>query len=245
MPMAEIQVAVIGSYPALSEAICDDLAEFSDLRAVAADSFLNNIAEFVTEQHPDVLVLDSDLSRTDNGLDIDQLHVSSSLPAIVLLSNRDNPEQIDAAVKHGALAFVLKVPPARELADAIRYAVRGEMWLSPPILTQVLAAERDRVDAASDANEIETDPDTSSTDPLERLSRSERTVLDMLVEGMDRAQIAAQLALSKRDVNRHLLRIRHKLGVKSSKAAISITRESGTAAPTRTPSPFTTPKESH
>jgi len=244
--MAEIQVAVIGSYPALSEAICDDLAEFSDLRAVAADSYFNNIAEFVTEQHPDVLVLDSDLSRTDDGLDIDQLHVSSSLPAIVLLSNRDNPEQIDAAVKHGALAFVLKVPPARELADAIRYAVRGEMWLSPPILTQVLAAERDRVDAVSDANEVETDadPDTSSPDPLQRLSRNERTVLDLLVEGMDRAQIATKLALSKRDVNRHLLRIRHKLGVKSSKAAISITRESGAAAHPMAPSPFTTPKES-
>jgi len=45
-------------------------------------------------------------------------------------------------VKWGAQAVVLKIPPPKELADAIRYAARGDMWLSPPLLTDVLASDR-------------------------------------------------------------------------------------------------------
>jgi DNA-binding NarL/FixJ family response regulator len=225
--MAETQVAVIGSHPVLSEAICEGLAEFGDLRAVAADSFLNNIAEFVANQHPDVLVLDAELARADGGLAMAQLHVSENGPAVVLLSNDDNPEQIDAAVQRGASAFVLKVPPAAELADAIRYAARGEMWLSPPLLTQVLSAERDGISRTRNAEPPVAETTDAPAEGPEQLTADERAVLDLLVDGMDHSQIASQLALSRRSVNKYLQQIRTKLGVKSSRAVTSMAKESG------------------
>ena len=225
--MAETQVAVIGSHPVLSEAICEGLAAFGDLRAVAADSYLNNIAEFVANQHPDVLVLDAELARADGGLAMAQLHVSSSSPAVVLLSNDDNPEQIDAAVQRGASAFVLKVPPAAELADAIRYAARGEMWLSPPLLTQVLSAERDGTGPSRKTAPAATETPEAPAEGFDSLTPDERAVLDLLVEGLDHSKIASQLALSRRSVNKYLQQIRIKLGVKSSRAVTSMAKESG------------------
>jgi DNA-binding NarL/FixJ family response regulator len=138
--MTETRVAVIASQPGLSESICEELAMFSDLRAIAADSYLGNIHEFLSTQHPDVIVLEADEARAEGWLALVQVHLSSPSPAVVLLSNHDNREQINVAVQRGASAIVLKLPPAAELADAIRCAVRGEMWLSPPLLTQILTA---------------------------------------------------------------------------------------------------------
>jgi DNA-binding NarL/FixJ family response regulator len=173
--MTDTGVAVICGHRLLSEAICEELAEFTDLRAVAADSYLDDIDELVATQHPDVLVLDGCLTRAHGRAALGRFHLSRSSPAVVLLSDHDDPEEIDAAVKWGAQAVVLKIPPPKELADAIRYAARGDMWLSPPLLTDVLASDRNAEGPGARA----TDMELSSLGAPETLSLGERAVRPM------------------------------------------------------------------
>ena len=205
--MTDTGVAVICGHRLLSEAICEELAEFTDLRAVAADSYLDDIDELVATQHPDVLVLDGCLTRAHGRAALGRFHLSRSSPAVVLLSDHDDPEEIDAAVKWGAQAVVLKIPPPKELADAIRYSARGDMWLSPPLLTDVLASDRNAEGPGARA----TDMELSSLGAPETLSLGERAVIDLLVEEADAGLIASALALSIQEANRYLRQIHHKL----------------------------------
>jgi DNA-binding NarL/FixJ family response regulator len=236
--MTETHVAVIGSQPGLSDSICEELAMFGDLRVVAADSYLGNIHEFLSKQHPDVIVLEAEEARAEEWLALVQIHISSPSPAVVLLSNHDNREQINVAVQRGASAIVLKVPPAAELADAIRHAVRGEMWLSPPLLTQVLAADCHQVEPHLTLNDgdvrgdtLDSEPDASWGQDLNVLSSRELAVLELLTEGMGHLEIAARLGLSPFGVSWHLQRIRLKLRVQSSHLTTSDESETGAPDP--------------
>ncbi len=165
--MAVTEVAVIGKHAVLSEAICEDLASFEDLHAVAADSYADDISGFVASFHPDVLVLDTSFVQEDEGGLVDRLRSLREPPAVVLLSN-DLPEAEECshvvdAMKNGVAALVLKMPPTEELALAVRHARRGERWLSPPVLTQVLLAN---TSAARSAAPVPVSSVTSAIDEM-------------------------------------------------------------------------------
>ncbi len=134
-------VAIIDRTPVLSEALCEKLAEVSDLRAVAADSYIDSFGEFVVTQRPDVVVLHEELAHAHDDKLLKELEGVPSAPALVLLTNRRDPADTALALHDGASAVVLKVAPEDELANAVRCASRGEIWISSPLLAPILTGE--------------------------------------------------------------------------------------------------------
>jgi DNA-binding NarL/FixJ family response regulator len=220
--MAETVVAIIDRTPVLSEAICEKLAGLEDLRAVAADSYLDTFGEFVATQRPDVVVLHEELANAHNGKLLSDLQLVPNPPALVLLTNRRDPDDTARAIRDGAAGVVLKVAPEEELVNAVHCAGRGEIWISSPLLTPILTGETTTLHLEAPAAPARPEPN------LQDLGPTERHVLELMSEGHDRGEIAARLGISRRAVINHMQHLRWRLGVQSASSAKDLVRGAGT-----------------
>jgi two-component system, NarL family, response regulator NreC len=156
------------------------------------------------EQHkPHVLVVDLMMPGL-NGLEVArQISQRSPRTRIVVLSMHANEAYVLEALKNGASAYVLKDSSAAELVRAVREALAGRRYLSPPLSELAIDSYIQRAR-------------TSDTlDLHDTLTNREREVLQLAAEGHTNAEIAGRLFISPRTVETHRANVLHKLGLRS------------------------------
>ena len=170
-----------------------------------------------TRTHPAaVLVLDLHMP---NGSALAAIHTMSerATTRIVVLTMDNDPSVARAALRAGALGFVVKEAAYHELLTAIRHAARGEVYLSHRI--------------AGPAHE--------PSDPPDDLSDRELEVLRLVVLGFTSPEIAQQLRLSARTVETHRTHIQQKTRRSSRAELVRYAITNGlldlAASPTRSP----------
>ncbi len=155
-----------------------------------------DLSEVRLDALPDVVVLDG----VGMLADVTDAWQERPLPALVIIGHGVRPSDVGAL---GAPGWAI-VPPdstAAELAAAIAAAARG-FAVQP--LTGGSPDEEDEGDRA----------------PLEALTARERTVLQLLAEGLPNRTIASRLGISEHTVKFHLSSIFGKLGVSSRTEAV-------------------------
>ncbi|MBL8058737.1 MAG: response regulator transcription factor [Anaerolineales bacterium] len=168
----------------------------------------------LTELKPDVLVLDLMLPGL-HGLEVArQAARCSPATRLVVLSMHADPVYVAAALRAGVWGYVLKQFSAESLVTAIRQALAGRRYLSPPLrLLDLQAAE---AQAAG--------PDTG---PLPLLTPRQREVLRLVAEGLTSAQISGRLGLSPRTVDMHRHHAMQKLGLHTRAELVRFVMEHG------------------
>ena len=121
---------------------------------------------------------------------------------ILILSMYDNEQYFFEALKAGASGYVLKSVANRDLIEACRATMRGEPFLYP---AAVRALVRDYLDRAS----------RGETTPEDPLTPRELEVVKLIAEGLTSEEIAAQLFISKKTVDRHRANVLEKLGMRN------------------------------
>jgi DNA-binding NarL/FixJ family response regulator len=94
---------------------------------------------------------------------------------------------------------MLKDADSSELSLAIKAAMRGEIYLSPAISRQIVAGYVQRTGAGDD--------------PLGRLSARQRETLRLIAEGRSTQEIAAQLQISVKTVEKHRAQLMERLEI--------------------------------
>jgi DNA-binding NarL/FixJ family response regulator len=117
---------------------------------------------------------------------------------ILMLSMHDNEQYLFEALKAGASGYVLKTAADRDLVEAVRAAMRGESFLYPAAITALVRDYFERASAGEDAPE----------DPL---TARELQVLKLIAEAHTNDQIALELQIARRTVERHRANILAKL----------------------------------
>lgn len=152
--------------------------------------------EKVETLRPDVAIIDIAMPEL-NGLEvIERIVGAGSKCRSIVLSMYSNDDHIVRAIKVGAWGYLLKETAGREVIDAVRTVSMGRRYLSQ----KLLARGADRLFA-------------NPVGPLDQLSRREREVLQMVVEGQSSALIAEKLQLSPKTVETYRSRIMTKLDV--------------------------------
>jgi DNA-binding NarL/FixJ family response regulator len=121
---------------------------------------------------------------------------------VLILSMHDNEQYFFEALKAGASGYVLKTVADRDLIEACRATMRGEPFLYP---AAVRALVRDYLDRASRGEATPEDP----------LSPRELEVVKLIAEGFTSEEIAGQLFISKKTVDRHRANVLEKLGMRN------------------------------
>lgn len=166
---------------------------------------------------PDVAVVDASLGD-DDGLDlVVDLTALPDAPRVLVLSCHDDGATIGRALRAGASGYVSKAATTRELVSAIWGVMRGEIWVSPGLLT---AALRELLDPTPDFYE-------EQRNRIDKLSEREKEVLACMVQGMDRAAIGRHLLLATNTVRTHTRNMLAKLDVHSSLEAVALALEAG------------------
>jgi DNA-binding NarL/FixJ family response regulator len=119
---------------------------------------------------------------------------------VLILSMHDNEQYFFEALRAGASGYVLKSAADRDLVEACRATMRGEPFVYPGA---VRALVRDYLSRAARGEDAAADP----------LSSRELEVVKLIAEGYSGRQIAAELVLSEKTVERHRSNILEKLGL--------------------------------
>ncbi len=156
------------------------------------------VLDAIKEGGIDVLVLDLSLPKV-SGMEV--LHrVRTERPElpIVVLSMYPEDQYAMRVLKEGAFAYLSKDRPSDELITAIREAVAGRRFISPPVAELALREA------------------TSTGRPLhEALSAREHQVFTLLYQGLSVAEIAAELDVTSGTVSNHVAAVKTKLNART------------------------------
>jgi two-component system, NarL family, response regulator LiaR len=200
-----IKVVIVDDHELVRGGLKTILGLFPDLELVGqADSGAAAVA-VCDETQPDVVLMDLVLPGGMDGAEATQelLRLCPGAKVLALTSFSD-PELIQRVLRAGALGCLLKNVSGQELAAAIRRAHAGVSTLAPEAADALVHAM------------------ASPAVTHAALTRREREVLDLMVEGLTNTEIAVRLVLSLSTVKTHVSSIISKLGASTRTEAATI-----------------------
>lgn len=199
-----IRVLIVDDQALVRSGLRYFLLAFDDLELVGEAASGEEAVQLCAQLQPDVVLMDLMMPGMTGAAAIQVICERWPQVRIIALTNFQDAELVQGALKAGATGYLLKNVSAAELADAIRAAHAGQPTLAPEA-TQVL------INAATRPPEVGCD-----------LTPREREVLALMAEGLSNPEIAEQLVIGLSTVKFHVSSIFSKLGVTSRAEVIAL-----------------------
>ncbi len=172
------------------------------------------------QQHFGVALVDIGLPD-GSGVDlIDWMHVHRPLVPAVVISAWRTEAVIFAALRAGAIGYLLKERDDLELSIALRSIEQGGAPIDPAIARRILGWVAAQLPASPPPSE---DPTLAPV----ALTPRERKILELVAQGMSNRDMAEALSISRLTVECHTKNIYRKLAVNSRTEAIYQGRRHG------------------
>ncbi len=169
----------------------------------------------VLKLRPDIVIMDIVMPEL-NGIEATiKIRETNASAKVVILSMYASSEYIFRAFNAGAYGYVLKESAGAEIIQAVRAVKDGHRYLSEKISDLIVDNFMRQYDIAERKS------------PIERLSRREREILQLIAEGKTSAEIASIVYLSPKTVDTYRSRIMKKLGVSDHTALIKFSIQHG------------------
>jgi DNA-binding NarL/FixJ family response regulator len=165
---------------------------------------------------PDVLLTDLGL----DGLEVTRLLTSGagSRPvAVVVVVDQDTGPLAIEALHAGALGVVARHGPPEHVMEAVRVAASGGVFLTSPVLRQLVGPGGQ--------------PPAAGGAALRGLTERERAVLQLIAGGLSNGEIAARLRLAQPTVKTHVRHLFEKLRLRNRAEAVAFALRAGIDEP--------------
>jgi two-component system, NarL family, response regulator DegU len=205
--MKTIKVILVDDHQIFRDGIISLFADVNDIKIVGVASNGNDAISRIKTLKPDVMILDISMPRM-SGLELIPLAKEiTPLIKILILSMHTSEDYIFKAVRAGANGYLPKQNTTKEeLLKAIRTISDDYEYFSDSV-TQVMQQNFVKKARTLDVNEI---------DEYYSLTKREREILKMVVEGLGNLEIADKLFIHIRTVETHKNNIMQKLKLKNS-----------------------------
>ncbi len=173
--------------------------------------------ELACRLHPSVIVMDVAMPKLNGCEATRQILLDNPSARVLALSARSDDEYVARMVAAGARGFLEKQSSGDVLLRAIREVSEGRNFFSPGItrrLAQISRKAREQ--------------DLSSGRLQQVLTPREEEVLQLVAEGAPNKQIAAELGISAKTVNKHRQQLMNKLGIHDTAGLTRYAISSGT-----------------
>ncbi len=212
---APIKILIADDHPLIRQGLRVVIETQPDLELVGEASDGEQAVRQALALHPDIVIMDLQMPVKDGLAATREIAQADPHAQILVLTSFPDDDNVYAAIKAGAMGFLLKDSSAEYLLDAIRTVHRGESVLHPTIARKLM-------------REIKQPPKLPpTTDPL---TPREVEVLGCLAQGMANRQIADELSVSVRTVSTHVRNILDKLHLANRTQAALYALEQGVAS---------------
>ncbi len=200
--MQTIKVVLADDHTVVRQGIRALLLAEKDIEIVGEAENGREALQLVKTLLPDVTVMDIAMPVL-NGLEATR-QITRAVPStkVLILSSYSDDEYVQQLMEAGAAGYLVKQTAAHELLKAIREAQKGNAFFSPAIAKRL----RDQCREAFSTGQ----PAKKRTDYL---TTREAEVLQLIAEGRANKQIAAELCISIKTVEKHRQQVMNKLGI--------------------------------
>lgn len=209
---ADIKILIADESPLVREALTRIVRELGCSPAVLEADGIEAAEQVVSDQPGVTLAIVDVLLPGTTGVEAvaRMLQAAPNVP-ILVLSAKDDPATVRAALDAGARGFMSKRSPTGVMVEAMRLVMVGGMYLPPQVLRPV----------AADSGTLDEDP-VGAARSLGSLSLTprQRDVLALLMQGMPNKTICRELALAEGTVKTHTAAIYRALGVTNRTQAV-------------------------
>lgn len=206
----KIKVLIVDDHPVFRDGLQQCLETRTELQVVAAAGGGEDMWRAIrTHGRPQIVLMDVEMPGQD-GIELTQaLHEKYPEVRVVMLTAFSDSDRVFAALKAGAVGYLLKNASPTEICGAVERAAAGEPMLSGEIAGRVLREfERER-------------QEERYREQLAGLTPREEEILKLLATGESNREIGRRLFISEQTVKNHVASIFRKLQVNDrTKAAL-------------------------
>lgn len=200
--MKQITVLLVEDHQIVREGFRSLLKHEADIEVVGEAQTGRQAVQLTRKLRPAVVVMDIAMPLL-NGLEATR-QIRRDFPAtkVLILSAHSDEAYVEQVMALGAAGFLLKQDSSLELAAAIREVQKGNTFFSP-LLSKRVQNGRPRTSLGSSPHKRKGNP----------LSSREVEVLQMIAEGKPNKQMAAELGVSFKTVDKHRQHLMSKLNI--------------------------------
>ncbi len=209
---SKIRLLIIDDYPVVLSGLVAMLKNHGDIEVVGAATSGKKAVDLSVSLRPDVVLMNISMPEMDGIQATQAIKKQAPEVNILIFSGLSGSQQITPALNAGAIGYIPKDSAEPQLLEAIRQVAKGEAWLHPSIIGQVLKQIQG------------TDEDT---DFIKRLTDRELEVLKLMGEGYSNQEIAKLMVVSNATVHSHVSHILAKLEVSSRTQAVIFAMRAG------------------
>lgn len=200
--MKQIPVLLAEDHEIVRQGLRSLLEAEGDIKVIGEAETGRQAVELVRKLRPAVVVMDIAMPLL-NGLEATR-QIRQAFPdtKVLILSAHSDDAYVEEASAVGAVGFLLKQTSSRVLATAIREVQKGNTFFSPSIAKHL-------------HQHYETSPNRAELvrKKGDRLTSREAEVLQLIAEGQANKQVAAELGISVKTVEKHRQTLMKKLNI--------------------------------
>jgi DNA-binding NarL/FixJ family response regulator len=193
------RILIADDFPIVRSGLRKVLDAKPDLEVVAEAQDGAEAVEMALKNDVHLAILDVAMPRMTGIQAAAELHKRKPELRVLILSMHDSEQFLFEALKAGASGYVLKSGADTDIVDACRAAMRGEMFLYASAVTTLV---HDYVERGGEG------------DHFDILTPRELEVLKLIAEAYSSKEIASELFISVKTVERHRQNILGKLGMR-------------------------------
>ena len=194
-----IHVLVVDDHPIVRRGLSNEINLDPQMQVIAEAADGVEAVEMARRLNPDVILMDA-VMPNKNGIEATaDILRENPLAKVLILTSFTEDERMLAAIKAGALGYILKDRHPEEVLQAIRDTYDGKPYLNPSTARRLLQAL----------------PWLDETATVVHLTSREKDVLTWVAKGAPNKEIATVLCIQEATVRTHVSNILSKLNLEN------------------------------
>jgi DNA-binding NarL/FixJ family response regulator len=200
--MLKVRVLIADDHALVREGLRALLQAESDIEIVGEAETGRQAVQLAKTLNPDVVLMDIAMPLL-GGLEATR-QITRQVPSsrVLILSSYSDDEYVHQLAEAGGAGYVLKQSTSADVVRAVREVKKGNAFFSPAISKRLSDHYRETITRGRPVKER-----------ADLLTSRETEVLQLIAEGRGNKQIAAELGISIKTVERHRQRLMEKVGI--------------------------------